>query len=76
MLRGICVTINTVCPTVEAGPKWKLGFRYPLSQFLSDCHDIFKSFLSSYVATTLKILRNSIDYLKKYTIWHVTQMWE
>ena len=31
---------TTVCPTVEDGPKWKLAFRYPVIQFLSDFHEI------------------------------------
>ena len=30
----------TVCPTVEDGPKWKLAFRYPVSKFSSDFHEI------------------------------------
>ena len=29
-----------VCPMVEDGPKWKLAFRYPVSQFSSDFHEI------------------------------------
>ena len=33
-------TIYIVCPTVEDGPKWKLAFWYPVSQFSSDCHEI------------------------------------
>ena len=29
-----------VCPTVEDGPKWKLAFRYPVSQFWGDLYNI------------------------------------
>ena len=49
-----------VRPTVEDGPKWKLAFWYPVSQFSSDCHKIVQPLLSSHLATALKILRNSI----------------
>ena len=30
----------TVCPTVEDGPKWKLAFRYPVSQFSRDSYKV------------------------------------
>ena len=32
--------IAIVCPTVEDGPKWKLAFWYPVSQFSTDFHEI------------------------------------
>ena len=31
---------TTVCPTVEDGPKWKLAFWYPVSQFSTDFQEI------------------------------------
>ena len=33
----------------------KLAFRYPVSQFSSDCHRILQPLLSVFLATTLKI---------------------
>ena len=33
------LTASIVCPTVEDGSKWKLAFRYPISQFSSDFHE-------------------------------------
>ena len=45
-----------VCPTatVEDGPKEKLAFWYPVSQFSNDCHEILQPLLSSHLATILK----------------------
>ena len=31
---------HSYSPTVEDGPKWKLAFRYPVSQFFSDFYEI------------------------------------
>ena len=54
----------TVCPTVEDGPKGKVAFRYPVSQFSRDCHEILQPLLSSHLATTLETSQNSIEYFK------------
>ena len=56
------LTATKVCPTVEDGPKLKLAFWYPVSQFSSYCQEILQplGLLSSHLATILKISRNSI----------------
>ena len=62
--NGMTGNLIAVCSTVDDGPKWKLAFRYPVSQFSGDCHEILQPLLSSHLATTLKISRNSIEYFK------------
>ena len=54
------ISVFKVCPTVEDGPKLKLPFWYPVSQFSSDCHEILQPLLSNHLASTLKISRNYI----------------
>ena len=61
---GMCWLSPIVCPMVENGPEWKLAFRYPVSQFSRDCHEILQPLLSGDLTTTLKISRNSIQYFK------------
>ena len=63
--------ILTVCLTVVDGPKWKLAFWYPVSQLSTDCHKILQPLLSSNLAATLKILRNSIQYFINRHLLHI-----
>ena len=61
---GLVRKLSTVCSTVEDGPRGKLAFRYTVSQFSRDCHEILQTLLSNHLATTQKISRNSIEYFK------------
>ena len=51
---------TTVCPTVEDGPKWKLAFRYPGSQFSSDFYEILGKLFSGHLASILKMAWKNI----------------